>query len=266
MQYTLGFIGCGNMGGALVTAAVKTLPAEQIAVCDFDATKTEKFAKTYGVNVVSAQEIAQNSRFIVLGVKPQVMAQTLTPIAGFLRARTDAVVVTMAAGTPIATIRKLIGADGLPIVRIMPNTPVLLGEGMILYSLSNVDEPARNAFLHAFSAAGKFDELPEETIDAASALSGCGPAFVYAFADSLANGAADCGVPKEKAALYAAQTLLGAAKMLLEFGDPVALKTAVCSPGGTTIEGLRAMENAGFSQATEAAVHAAYKRALELKK
>ena len=137
---------------------------------------------------------------------------------------------------------------------------------MSLFTCDGVSADVENEFLQAFAHAGKFDKLTEDKIDAGSALSGCGPAFVYAFAEALADGGVECGLPREKAALYAAQTLLGAAKMLLEFGHPADLKDAVCSPGGTTIAGIHALEEAGFRGAAMRAVLAAYKRTLELKK
>lgn len=265
MKYTLGFIGCGNMGGALVTAAAKSVSANQIAVCDFDKTKVEKYEKSLGVVGATAKEIAKESRFIVLGVKPQMMAEAIAEFAEILKNRTDAVVITMAAGLSITAIRGFIGAN-LPVIRIMPNTPVTLGAGMVLYACAGVEKADESAFLDAFSKAGKFDNIPEDKIDAASALSGCGPAFVYAFAEALADGAVECGVPRDKAALYTAQTLLGAAEMLLAYGHPGDLKDAVCSPGGTTIVGVHALEKAGLRNAAMDAVTAAYKRTLELKK
>ena len=137
---------------------------------------------------------------------------------------------------------------------------------MILYATADVSKESETVFLTAFAKAGIFDKIPEEKIDAGSALSGCGPAFVYAFAEALADGGVECGVPRDKAALYAAQTLLGAAQMLLEYGHPADLKDAVCSPGGTTIAGIHALEDAGFRGAAMSAVTAAYKRTLELKK
>ena len=115
--------------------------------------------------------------------------------------------------------------------------------------------------------AGKLDPIPEDKIDAASALSGCGPAFVYMFAEALSDGAVECGLPRDKAMLYAAQTLLGAAKLLKESGKhPGALKDAVCSPGGTTIAGVHALEDGAFRASTMNAVKRAYERTLELKK
>ena len=265
MKYTLGFIGCGNMGGALVQAAAKSVYGGKIAVCDFDKAKVEKFEKKLGAVGTTARDIAENAKFIVLAVKPQVMESAIADFADILRARADVTVVTIAAGLSIGAIRSFIGAD-LPAIRIMPNTPVALGAGMILYTVADVCEGAEEEFLAAFAKAGVFDKLPEDKIDAGSALSGCGPAFVYAFAEALADGGVECGVPRDKAALYAAQTLLGAAEMLLEYGHPADLKDAVCSPGGTTIAGIHALEKAGFRGATIEAVTAAYKRTLELKK
>ena len=264
MKYTLGFIGCGNMGGALVNAATKAIGGENIAVCDYCIDKAKSF-EPLGVTVLTAKELASACKFVVLGVKPQNMQETLVGIAEGLKENQNAVMITMAAGISTAAIRKFVGAD-VPVVRIMPNTPALLGEGMILYDTLGVEKADEDEFLRFFSKAGVLDKLPEEKIDAASALSGCGPAFVYVFAEALADGAVECGVPRDKANTYAAQTLLGAAKMLKEYGHPAELKDAVCSPGGTTIAGIHALEKAGFKGAAMDAVFAAYKRTLELKK
>jgi pyrroline-5-carboxylate reductase len=265
MKYEFGFIGCGNMGGALVKAVVKKVDASKVAVCDFFEEKVLSMQKECGIVPSSVKEIAKNSRFIVLGVKPQNMQETLAPLSDALKNNDGVTVITMAAGLSVSAIRSFIGAE-LPVIRIMPNTPAMLGAGMILYTTKGVSNEAENTFLSGFAKAGKIDKIPEEKIDAASALSGCGPAFVYAFAEALADGAVECGVPRDKAAIYAAQTLKGAAEMLLQFGHPADLKDAVCSPGGTTIAGVHALENAGFRGATMDAVMAAYKRTLELKK
>ena len=265
MSYKLGFIGCGNMGGALVRAAVKTVSGKDVAVCDADKKKMQALASDCGAWAVSIQEVAAACKFVVVGVKPQNIQDTLSEIADILKSRKDVIIVSMAAGVSIAAIRSFIGAD-LPVIRIMPNTPALLGEGMILYTLSGVNAITENEFLSCFAAAGKFDKITEDKMDAASALSGCGPAFVYAFAEALADGAGECGVPRDKANLYAAQTLKGAAEMLLAFGHPADLKDAVCSPGGTTIAGMHALEKAGFRGAVMDAVNAAYEKTLQLKK
>lgn len=265
MEYQVGFIGCGNMGGALARAVAKAIDGQRICVCDYDMKKAEAFAKESGATVATAREIAKNCAFTVLGVKPQNMQETVESIREALLENKNAVVITMAAGVSIAAIERFVG-KAVPVIRIMPNTPALVGEGMILYDCKNTTKQQEENFLQAFGKAGLIDKLPEDKIDAASALSGCGPAFVYAFAEALADGAVECGVPRDKAAAYAAQTLYGAAKMLLEFGHPADLKDAVCSPGGTTIAGVHALENAGFRGAVMDAVTSAYKRTLELKK
>ncbi len=265
MGYKLGFIGCGNMGGALVAAAAATLKKGEIAVCDLDREKVARLEKEYGVVGVDMQTLAAQADFVVLGVKPQVMEKVVAPIAELLRSRKDVTIITMAAGVSIAGVRSFIGAP-LPVIRIMPNTPVAVGEGMILYALADVSEDDHYAFRSYFERAGKFDLIDESKIDAGSALSGCGPAFVYAFAEALADGAVECGVPRDAAALYAAQTLKGAAEMLLTYGHPADLKDAVCSPGGTTIAGIHALENSAFRGGVMEAITAAYKRTLELKK
>ena len=252
------------MGGALARAAAKSLGGEQIAVCDKHAEKVNALRAELGVCVTTAEDIAKNAKFVVLAVKPQAMQETLTAFAPLLY-REDITIVTMAAGLSIQTLRRFIGRD-LPIIRMMPNTPVAVGKGMVLYACDKVSPLQEQAFLTAFAKAGAFDKIPEEQIDAAGALSGCGPAFAYAFAQALSSGAVSCGVPQDKAEIYTAQTLLGAAEMLLAHGNPEKLKNAVCSPNGTTVKGIRALERLGFHGAAAEAVIAAYKRSLELNK
>jgi pyrroline-5-carboxylate reductase len=264
-KYLLGFIGCGNMGGALIRSAAKTVAPQSIAICDFDEQKTATLQQTLGVCVTSAEEIAKESKFVVLGVKPQVMAEAIAPIAPLLQTNDNLVIITMAAGLSIAKIQEFIG-KAIPTIRIMPNTPVNLGSGMIVYATDKVNEEEENEFLQAFKQAGLFDKIEEGFIDAAGALSGCGPAFAYAFARALAKGAEEFGIPQDKANIYAAQTLLGAGEMLLAYKDPDALIKAVCSPGGTTLAGMKALEDGEFEKIATSAVEAAYARTLELKK
>ena len=259
----IGFIGCGNMGGALVEAVAKFLPGNEIAVCDFDSKKTQYYEKTVGATVLSAVDVAKYCNFIVLGVKPQVCQQAILEIKPFLNSQST--VISMMAGVSTNAIQQLFGCN-VPVIRIMPNTPAKLGAGMILYTLNNVEESVEKEFLELFQYAGVLDALSEDKIDAGSALSGCGPAFVYAFAEALADAGVECGLPRDKALLYASQTLLGASEMLLKYGHPADLKDAVCSPGGTTIAGIHALERNGFRGATMDAVLSAYKRTLELKK
>ena len=203
-----------------------------------------------------------------IGVKPQGLRDLFSEISPVLQMRENNVtLISMAAGTSIKEITALAGCS-CGIIRIMPNTPASVGEGMILYTHnSHVTEERMAEFLGTLAEAGMLDCLPEHSIDAASALSGCGPAFAFLFAEALADGGVECGLPREKANLYAAQTLLGSAKLLLESGKhPGALKDAVCSPGGSTIEGVRVLESNAMRGALIEAVSAAYERTKELGK
>ena len=263
MKYDAGFIGAGNMGGALATAVYQSV--RSLAVFDMDEKKTLSLKKSLKrLTIADADEIAANSRFVFLAVKPNVILKVAEQLRGKLSA--DTVVVTMAAGVALSEICEAVGSERC--IRIMPNTPAAVGQGMILYccgaGVSSADEID---FLAVMKRAGVIDKLEEKLFDAAAALSGCGPAYVYLFAEALADGAVACGVPREKAALYAAQTLLGSAAMLRESGrHPEKLKDEVCSPGGTTIEGVLALEQSGFRYAAASAVKAAYEKTAKLKK
>jgi pyrroline-5-carboxylate reductase len=259
-----GFIGCGNMGGALIRAAAKAVSPKNIWITDKDAAKQDALAKETGAAVKDIKEIASKCSCIFLGVKPQVIADMLAEIKKTLAGRKDHfVLVSMAAGISIERIIKMAG--DFPIIRIMPNIPASVGEGMILYCSHKTVKADVDSFLKAMSKAGKLSAIDEKLIDAGSAVSGCGPAYAFMFIEALADGGVDCGLPRAQAQLLAAQTLLGAAKMVMETGKhPGELKDAVCSPGGTTIEGVLALEQGGFRGAASEAVVAAYEKTLGL--
>ena len=265
-ELRLGFIGTGNMGGALVRAAAKG-DAAKLYLADHFPAKAQALAQEVGGTAADNQSIAAGCRYIFLGVKPNMMADMLSGIADTLRARADRfVLVSMAAGVSIADIQGMAGA-AYPVIRIMPNLAASVGEGMVLYACSDhVTQDETELFMETLARAGRFDELPETLIDAASAISGCGPAFVCLFIEALADGGVRCGLPRDKAMLYAMQTLKGTAQMLLESGEhPGALKDAVCSPGGTTIEGVQALESGTFRGVVMSAVGAAYEKTKHLK-
>ena len=193
----------------------------------------------------------------------------LDELAPALEARAESrpfVLVTMAAGLSMQQIRMMAGS-GYPIIRMMPNTPVALGDGMIQYCSVNVTAEEEAAFCQLMAPAGRLDAVPEALIDAASCVSGCGPAWVYQFIEALADGGVACGLPRAKAQEYAAQMLLGSARMVLESGShPGVLKDAVCSPGGSTIQGVRVLEEHGLRGAVMDAVLAAYDKTKEMGK
>ena len=265
---TFGFIGAGNMGGALARAVAKSVAPENITLSDKDTAKACGLARQLGAQIDAVEAVAEKCQFIFLGVKPQVMAAMLSDIAPVLAARKDNfVLVSMAAGICIADIRRMAGGD-YPVIRIMPNIPVSAGEGMILFDTTdNVSNQAEEDFRQGLRFAGILDKLPEKLIDAGSALSGCGPAFVSLFVEALADGAVACGLPRAQAMTYAAQTLKGTAAMLLETQmHPGQLKDAVCSPGGSTIAGVNALEQGAFRASAMDAVICAYEKTLELGK
>lgn len=268
----VGFIGTGNMGGALAKAAARADGDYELMLTNRSKTKAEKLAavlqaeSSIRVNVVSDnREIAKEADYIFLGVKPQMMAEMLAGISDTLRQRTEKgdsfTLITMAAGLAAADIRQMAGGD-YQVIRIMPNTPAEIGEGMILYAADDtVDRQAVESFKQILKAAGRLTELPEKLIDAGSAVSGCGPAFVYLFVEALADGGVQAGLPRAKAYELAAQMTAGSAKLLLESGrHPGELKDAVCSPGGTTIEGVRVLEEGGLRGIVMDAVIAAYEK------
>lgn len=267
MIYKIGFIGCGNMGGALAIAAAKSIPEEKIAVYDPDTSKALSLADKYD-NIVAADEIdlVSNSKFIFIGVKPQMLEVCFNEIRPYLINRTDHfTLVSMAAGTAIEKIEKLSGTD-CAVIRIMPNTSVAIGKGVVLYCANKKGEKDVADFMNCLSGAGLLDRIDEAKIDAASAVSGCGPAFVYMFIEALADGAVEIGIPRDKALAYASAMVSGAAENALKSGvHPEALKDAVCSPGGTTIAGVHALENKAFRSAVSDAVVAAYEKTLKLK-
>ena len=167
----------------------------------------------------------------------------------------------------INKIQEFVGAP-LPIIRIMPNTPVSVGCGVIPYCCNTlVEENVLTDFLADMRFSGLWDAIPEHLMDAVSALSGSGPAYLYLMLEAMADGAVSCGIPRNKALLYAANTMLGAAKMQLETGEhPGVLKDAVCSPGGSTIAGIKALEEHGFRGAVIDCLISAYNRNQELGK
>lgn len=258
----IGFIGCGNMGGALARA-VKNAGCDSIVLADPDTEKRDALAAEIGAETACAETAAAECDFIFMGVKPQVIAAAFDGIKDALSKNKDVIIVSMAAGVSKEKIKAMSGKES--IIRIMPNMPASVGAGVILAAAENVSDEKKTEFEKIMGKAGIFDWLDEKLIDAASALSGCGPAFVYMFIEALADGAVACGLPRDKALLYAAGTLEGSAKAMLENGvHPEKLKDQVCSPAGSTIMGVKALEDGGFRAAAMNAVIEAYKRTKEL--
>ena len=259
----IGFIGVGNMGGALARAAAKS--AHNIYLSDKDTTKAAALAKEIGAAVVETADIVKNCDLIWIGVKPQFASALAEEIHDKLSARTSPFcLVSFMAGVTLQKLGELFG--NYPTIRVMPNTAVAVGQGMIVWCANNkVKDTQIELFSQAMAYAGATDRLQEHLIDAATAVMGCGPAYVYLFIEALADGGVKCGLPRDKALLYAEQMVHGAAALALDSGKhPGELKDAVCSPGGSTIAGVAALEEGGFRGVTLNAVEAAYRRTQQL--
>ena len=260
MKY--GFIGCGNMGGAIARALSQN--TKDILITDRSG-KAKALAADLGIAYGSTEEAAACDK-VFLGVKPHMMQDVLAPLQKILAQRKP-LLITMAAGLEISQIEAFAGTK-LPVIRIMPNTPTAIGKGVIPYCCNElVTEEILSDWLADMAPCGLLDPLEERLIDAASALSGSGPAYLNVMLEALADGAVACGLPRAKALSYAAMTMAGSAEMYLATKQhPGAMKDAVCSPGGSTIQGIKALENHGFRGAVMDCIAAAYQKNKELGK
>ena len=260
MKY--GFIGCGNMGGAIARALSQN--TKDILVTDRSG-RAKGLAAELGIAYGSPAEVAASCDRIFLAVKPHLMQGVLAPLKEIL-AEKKPLLITMAAGLTMEQIDAFAGG-GFRVIRIMPNTPTAIGMGVIQYCHNGVEAAVIADWLADMNQCGMLDELEERLIDAASAISGSGPAYMYIFLEALADGAVACGIPRAKAYEYAAMTMAGAAEMYLQTKThPGALKDAVCSPGGSTIAGVRALEEHAFRAAAMDCVIATFNRNKELGK
>lgn len=262
----VGFLGAGQMAAALARGwlAAGLVTPTTCKASDPVAAARARFQEMTGCPAtVDNREVVGGSDVLVLAVKPQTMPALLEEVRHLVGERH--LIISIAAGI---TLKRL--ADGLlanyRLVRVMPNTPCLVGASASGFAVGPGVKPEDAVLVEKlFNAVGKAFALPESLIDAVTGLSGSGPAFVYTFIESLADGGVRMGLPREAALALAAQTVMGAARMVLETNQhPAVLKDAVTSPGGTTIAGLHALERGGFRAAVIDAVEAATKRSTEL--
>ena len=261
----IGFLGCGNMGGALARAVRRADPTAVIILSDTDKRKRDTLAAAISAKVAEADAMLREAHYVFLGLKPQILPAVIPTLSEAIAA-SRATFISMAAGVTLSSLAELLG--DVPIIRIMPNTAVEVGEGMTVFAKNTaVTENMAADFAAMMAASGRCDEIPEGMIDAACAVSGCGPAFAYLFLEALADGGVACGLPRERAMTYAAQMVKGAMAMAIETArHPGELKDAVCSPGGSTIAGVHALEEGGLRAAAMNAVMASYRRTVELGK
>ena len=262
----LGFVGCGNMGEALVKGLVEAsvVPGDLIIVSDTRNERLAELDRRYGVRCAKSNvELVRDADVVVLAVKPQIMAPVLSEIASSLSRRH--LVISIAAGVSTGTLRAGAGKD-LRLIRVMPNTPALVLEGATaIAKAKDLETGDLETAEEIFGAVGKVVVLDEELMDAVTGLSGSGPAYVAVVIESLADGGVKMGLDRVTAMTLATQTVLGAAKLLLETNlHPGALKDMVSSPGGTSIAGIAALEEGGIRTTFIKAVERATLRSREL--
>jgi len=266
VKLTIGFLGAGKMATALARGLVRAKLAgpAQIFASDPISAAREAFAKeTGGKSAVSNLEVVKSTKVIFLSVKPDQTAAVLGDVRENFSA--DHLLISIAAGVPIAKLEAALPA-GARVIRVMPNTPALVGESASAYALGKSATAADGELAQKlFSAVGVAMQVKEALLDAVTGLSGSGPAYVYQFIEALSDGGVAAGLPRDVATKLAAQTVLGAAKMVLETGmHPGALKDQVTSPGGTTIEGIHELEKGKLRGTVMSAVRAATDKSKKL--
>jgi len=263
----IGFIGAGNMGGAILGGILNSKMIDNnhiIASAKSDRT-IEKIKDDYNVNVTKdSKEVVEFSDLIVIAVKPDIYDEILEEIKDLIK---DKIIITIAAGKTIEAMEKIIG-DDKKIVRTMPNTPSLVGEGMTSLSPNkNISEEELSFVKSIFDSLGKSEVVKEDLIHAVIGASGSSTAYAFMFIEAIADGAVRSGMPRDKAYTFAAQGVLGAAKMVLDTGKhPGELKDMVCSPGGTTIEAVKVLEEEKFRGAVLKAIDSCVKKSIEMSK
>ncbi len=265
----LGVIGCGKMGTALIQGAIRAgvVGAADVIGCDPYEKSREAFVKSTGATATADMDaVVAASEVILLCTKPQDVSTALTD-AVKIAAGGQRLVISIAAGVTLAAL-EAVTSDNFRIIRAMPNTPALVGHGAAGFCLGSRANPADATTAQSLlGAVGLAVEVPERLMDAVTGLSGSGPAYIYVVIDALADGGVRAGIPRADAVRLAAQTVMGAAAMVLETGEhPAVLKDMVTSPGGTTIAGLAVLERQGLRSAMIEAVGAAVQRAGELGK
>ncbi len=259
LKEKIGFIGAGKMGEALIRGIINaglSTPGN-IMASDVVAERCALLSKEIGIKATqNNKDIASFAEVILLAVKPQIMNEALDNLKNEITGRH--LVVSIAAGIPIRFIESRL-QEGMRVIRVMPNTPCLIGASATAFALGkNATDADGQLVFQLFNAVGKVFRMDEKHLDAVTGLSGSGPAYVYMIIEALSDGGVKMGLPRDVAATLAAQTVLGAARMVLETGQhPAQLKDAVASPGGTTIEGISKLEDGGLRSAMINAVESA---------
>jgi pyrroline-5-carboxylate reductase len=262
----IGFIGNGNMGGAIIGGIIsnKILNSSEILVSDINKDGLNTVNEKYGVSITSDnREAAKKADILFLAVKPNVLYKVIDEIKDVINENT--LIVSIVAGQSIEKIATAFNSN-IKLIRVMPNTPALVGEGMAALSPNaNVTEDEAKNILNIFQSFGKAEIVPEYLMDTVTAVSGSSPAYVFMFIEAMADAAVMGGMPRNQAYTFAAQSVLGSAKMVLETGKhPGELKDMVCSPAGTTIDAVGVLEEEGFRSGVIKAMTACIEKSKKL--
>ena len=262
------FIGLGNMGASLAKAVAKEMASTDLLLVNRSPQKVEEFISQYGGTASHLEQVFKEAEVIFLGVKPYQICPLLEEYQAILAQRTNLLLVSLAAGLELEKMAEVIQSDRVGLIRIMPNTSVAIGQGVISLTRSQAVTDQQVAQVNQLLAgAGVLYEMEETLMDPATAVAGCGPAFVYQMIEAMADAGVALGLSRGQALQMAARTFQGASQMVLETGEhPARLRDAVCSPGGSTIAGVNRLEQVGLRGNIIAGVEAAYKRTQEMGK
>ena len=260
----IGFVGTGNMGSAMIHGIMNNPKDLEIVAYDIDPLKISQLGNAHIQIAHSIKEICDKTKYIILAVKPNFYVDIFRELQKALTA--DHIIVTIAPGFSIAKTKGFLGS-GVKVIRAMPNTPALVGEGMTAYCYekSDITEDEHATIKRLFSSFGSCMKVEESYMEAIIATSGSSPAYAYLMIEAMADAAVSFGIQREDAYMLAAQALKGAAQMVLETGNhPAKLKDAVCSPGGTTIQAVIKLEETQFRNSIIKAMTACYEKAIQM--
>ncbi len=273
MAKKIGFIGCGNMGSSILSGILDAGlydKSDVLVSCRSESSK-DRITEEFGVAIVGNADVAKKCDVIFLAVKPNVFPEVIPEVSKAIPENKMPLIISIAAGMTISKIEEMFSSNSLfgrdiKLIRSMPNTPALVGEAMSALCVNaNVTDEDKELALKIFESFGQAEFVDEKLMDAVIGVSGSSPAYIYMLIEAMADGAVLAGMPRSQAYKFAAQSVLGSAKMVLETNiHPGELKDAVCSPGGTTIEGVAALERQGFRDAIIAAEKACIDKSIEM--
>lgn len=260
----IGFIGMGNMGYALMNGCLSFFDKDDVLFFDTNEERCNEISSKTGVKYVSSvKELVESAKYVVLAIKPQVYEVALEGVNDYVNENT--IIISLAPGITVDRVRELTSAE--KIIRTMPNTPAMVNAGMtgICYDEEKFSPDEEIVIDKLFNSIGKYKKVDEDLMNAVVCASGSSPAYVFMFMEYLAKSVEKLGLTKEESIDFVAQTVYGSAKLLMETGeDPKVLKENVCSPGGTTIEGVKKLDENELEKAIDEATQACFKRCKEL--